>query len=304
MKFIKKNIIAIICITFLTGYTIFGIFQYYKVHDRYGYQKSYERCLSDSEFYLDSEFYQIWSESCDDLANYEHLSPDTYTIFYDVFRTYDPTMPLVYIMPLFMIIPAIWQVQKEISSNYAKNYLTRNNYRSYLKKMMTSVYKHAWILPAYCIMIFIVAYMLSGHFDYSFIVDHSLATYGVDKLQLGGIFFIGFLINIFIHSLFYGNLALICVRKNKNVILTVLETILLWYGITLFLEIIGGILVHAGVLNPEQALVFALMNIYSLDQTPNIIFIIIFGLSLFIISSVILRKVYKNKEKSIICWER
>lgn len=298
MKFIKKNIIAIICLTFLTGYTIFGMIQYYKVFDRYGYSKSYERCLSDSEFY------QERSESCDDLGNYEHLSDDTYTIFYQVFRIYDPTMPLVYIIPLFMIIPAIWQVQKEINSNYAKNYLTRSNYKSYFKKMRKSIYKHAWILPTYCIVIFIAAYIFSGHFDYSFNVDHSIATYGIDKLQLGGIFFIGFLINIFIHSLFYGNLALICARKNKNVVLTILETFLLWYAIVLIVEIIGGILVQTGILNSEHALVFALINIYSLDQTPNIIFIIIFGLSLFIISSIILKKVYENKEKSIICWER
>lgn len=305
MKLIRKNIPAIISVIFLTGYTIFGMILYYKEYNRYNYLQSYEQCLSDHPIYTpDHPFYNTYKASCDDMAQYEHLTDDTYTIFYQVFKVYDPTMPLVYIMPLFVIIPAIWQTQKEISSNYARNYLTRNNYKSYFKRMVKNVYKNAWILPVYCLIIFIVSYIFSGHFDYSFAVDHSIATYSLDKLQQGGLFFVGFIINILIHSLFYSNLALICARKNKNVILTILETFLLWYGIVLAVEIMGGILVRIGVIKPEYSLIFALINIYSLDETPNIIFVIIFGLICFAISSIVLRKVYKNKEKNIICWER
>lgn len=298
MNFIKKNIIAIISILFLIGYTVFGMVQYYKTYDRFGTQKIYEKCLSDSEFY------SVHMKGCNELSGYEHLTDDTYTIFYQVFRVYDSTVPLVYILPLFMIIPAIWQVQKEISSNHAKNYLTRNNYKSYFKQMIKKVYKNAWILPVYCIIIFIASYIFSGHFDYQYNVDHSMATYSIEKLKMGGIFFIGFIINIFIHSLCYGNLALICARKNKNIILTVLETFLLWYAIELISEVIGGILVIIRVIKPEYSLLFSLINIYSLDDTPSIIFVIIFGLLCFIVSSMILKKVYKDKEKNIICWER
>lgn len=314
MKFIKKNIIAIFSITLLVSYTIFGIFWYYKYYNPRGGKISYEVfCLNFEDMSKESqEFYKKHEEeiknyhakSCEENSKYEHLTDDTYTIFYQILVCYDMTYPLIYIMPIFLIIPAIWQAQKKISNNYAKNYLTRSNYKSYIKEIKKSVYKYAWILPVYLIIIFFVSYMISGHFDYSYAVDHSIATYSLDKLQMGGFFIAGLIINVFFHSLFYCNLALICVRRNKNIIVTLLETILLWYGIEIISELIAGLLIYIGVLKPEISLIFSFLNIYNLNETPNIIYVILMGICLFILSSIVVKILYKNKEKNIICWEK
>lgn len=298
MKFIKKNIVSIIVFLFLVIWATFSTINYYKKYDPNISEKFYNSCLDDKEFY------NKYQDSCESLKKYEHLNDDTYMSMYTILNLNELMSPIIYIMPVFIMIAAIWNNQKEINSNYLKNYLTRKNYKDYLKRFFKSSYKCFWILPCYIIYIFIMSYVISGHFDYTHAVDSSVATYEIQYLKMGILFIVLMVLNLAIHSLFYANLVMICAKKNKNIVLTILEAYMLWLGIEIIGEVVNSDLVKYGILNIKYSAIFNVMDLYSLFSKGNMWLTLLISSIYFIISAIITFIIYRNREKTFIDFEK
>ena len=259
---------------------------------------SYNQCINNSEYYNNFKDY------CDKLPDYEHVCiSDTPTILYTLING-SVFGIIVYFGPLFVIIPAMWNVQKEVNSNFSKLYLTRKNYKSYIKRMLKEVYKNIWILPTIILYLFICAYMLSGHFDYHFSYDSSYATYEIQYLKNFGVFFICYIMNFLGQSILYINLGLISLRKSKNIIITILEAYLLFIGIEIFLEVFLNNFILYRIFGINLFGFLNILDIYTFSYTIGLIPYLSLSFTIVLLSFIVLKLLYKNKEKTFIEWEK
>lgn len=302
MKIIKKNKLSIIFFLLLIIWITIAAISFYKKYDPKASEKINERCLNDVEFYNDSK------PICDDLKQlkdeYGSLSDDTYMTMFTIFRLNNSPMPIIFIMPIFIMFISIWDNQKEINSNHLKNYLTRKSYKQYLKKFFKSAYKVFWILPCYVFYVFLLSYIISGHFNYGLSAGTGLATYGIQYLKLGILFVVLMALNVAIHSLIYANLSMICAKKNKNILLTLLESYILWIVIEIVGEVVNSDLIKFGILDIKYSSIFNIVDLYSYFSRGNIWLTLLISLGYFLISLVIAILVYKNKEKTMVCFEK
>ncbi len=259
---------------------------------------SYNQCSNNEEYY------NTFKDYCDKLPEYEHVCiSDTQTILYTLINGSHFSI-IVYFGPLFVLIPAMWNVQKEINSNFSKLYLTRKNYKSYLKRIMKEVYKNIWIIPTIILYLFVCSYMLSGHFDYHFSYDSSYATYEIQYLKNFGIFFVCYIMNFLVQSILYINLGLICLRKSKNIIITILETYLLFIGIEIFLEIFINEFILYNIFGINLFGFLNILDIYTFSYTIGLIPYLALSFTITLLSLIAVKILYKNKEKTFIEWER
>ena len=120
-------------------------------------------------------------------------------------------------------------------------------------------------------------------------------------LKYGLIFYFVYLLNIFLHSIFYVNVSLISCKNNKNIFVS----IILGYMIFIVLEIIsevliGQVLMHYvfGISNAFD--LFNLFNIWVYDNVISLWHITILSLIISIGSTIITILLYRNKEGVVI----
>ncbi len=228
------------------------------------------------------------------------IRDDVYTNFYNIL-TGTTLSALCAIGPLFIIIPSVWTISKELKSSIIKHYSLRNKYSNYLKHIFKSAYKCIWILPTIMVILFIIAGFYSKwNFDYSHAVEHHYATYELKYLEHFPMFFITFLINLVCFSIFYANLALIFVRKNKSVIITIIETYLAFICIEIINEVILTKYLFYEILNIPVKHLFNLYDIYSYNYVYGYWQFLCVGFGYALVSTIVVYLIYRKKEKLIL----
>ncbi len=236
--------------------------------------------------------------NCSTILEWESPPVDAYTIFFSI--VVDGSLSILCgFGPLFILIPAIWCIAKEMKNSYLKNYLLRNNYSNYLKHLFKNAYKCIWILPFLMIIVFMISCFLSkGNFDYSFALANSYSTFDEIYLKNFGLFFISYLLNLVFFSIFYANLGLLYVKKNKSLIVAIIEAYLTFIGIEIINEAVITTIFYK-VLHIQIQSILNIYDIYSYKYVFGIGPFLIVGFLYAAISTFIVYCCYKNKEKTI-----
>ena len=110
-----------------------------------------------------------------------------------------------------------------------------------------------------------------------------------------------YLINITIYSLSYINISLIVLRKQQNIIKAIILSVLVFVGIEVFLEIVVNGLIFGLIFKSE---IFNIMNLLIFNINYGVSKLLIFTISFFLLTFILVLILYKNKEKLIIDCEK
>lgn len=207
--------------------------------------------------------------------------------------------------PLLIAFVVIGMLSSEFTSGNFKNYLLRENYNEYLKKTYKSVIKVAFIMPMSLIVIFIIScFFTRFNFDYSN-VSRSLAVYNEWKYNNFIVYGISVCIIQFLISLLYINIAIFCIYRNKSKIVTVIMSYLVFILVYIFIYIVVYIFIINRVLGfKELTDYFNIIGYWFFDNGPNFISIIPLAFLFYLISFLVVRKIYKNKESMVLAYEK
>lgn len=307
-KILKKYKYFVLSIALMLILILCSFFQYYK--NTYGNVKYYYefKKVCYEERNMDDPLcahYKGYEEYIDFIVN--NNSPQkkykeqdaitiTSTIVELTFFSY-----LQYISPLIIAIAVVGTIHSEYSSGMFQNYLLRMDYKKYLRKMYKISIMASLIMPISLIIIFLVATVASG---FNFNISDAITNIAVyDSAKYSNFILYGIMICLiqFLISLFYSNIAAYCCKKNKNT----LVAILLSYIMFIVSSLIVYLIVYAILINKilgfkELTDYFVISGYWFFDFDIKCIIPVIVSLILFSISYIVLRKSYKYKEV-VIC---
>ena len=105
-------------------------------------------------------------------------------------------------------------------------------------------------------------------------------------------------------SILYINLGLISLRKSKNIIITILEAYLLFIGIEIFLEVFLNNFILYSIFGINLFGFLNILDIYTFSYTIGLIPYLSLSFTIVLLSFIVLKLLYKNKEKTFIEWEK
>ncbi len=230
----------------------------------------------------------------------EYYIKDTLSIYYDIFNSSNYSTLFYFGIPFLVIASSIYMTSKKFRNQDIKNCLTRESYNMYMRKMFKNAYKSVLIWPLLTIYLLIISYLISGTFEVS--ITPNIANFPMSFLKNPFLFITSYLLNTIFMSFFWANIALFIVPDTRNYIVSVLESIMIYFGITLtntfFVILLINNIFHKDV---EKYLdFFDVYNYYNRELIPfNIL-----CLSMALISGLLVYLKYKNKEKIIMKLER
>ncbi len=297
METFAKNKIFFISFLILLSFLLIGIYKYYKMYnnDIKNFNIIEEKCEENSAL-----------DICKEKVRPMHF--DTLTLFYTIF-TGDSLYWIQLVSCILVIISAIWEFHKKQKDGFFINCLLRENYKTYLKKEWLNSYKAVLLLPTFALVGFIICYVISGfNMDHSTIVKYYgnyLATFDSKYLSMGFLFVAIYLLNLFLHSIFYVNLGLICCKKSKNIFITILIAFLFFIGTEMVVGVGIGRIIFEMILQFQGVYSsLSLFNIWVYSGPSFIWLMLLMGGMLALISSMALFKTYENQEEVIITSEK
>lgn len=235
--------------------------------------------------------YKEGSASGDPMIQYYHMISDLNLNFIQI------------LAPLFVFIPAIWHFHKHLSTGFIKNCLTRMSYKQYIRKHYLKALKKAFILPCFVIILLLCCCILTNNFHFGSKAEWYgwLTSPNPKYLNMLGTFILVYIINMFLHSIFYINLGLLYCKKYSNILVNIVLSYITFIAMDILMEIFIGNLLLAVVLNIHNVTdSLNLFNIWIYDNVISLPFSIAYALILVIVSTIIVHFIYRNKEGVII----
>lgn len=295
-KFIKNNIAVII--SFFILFIIVNIFCISYIYNEKISRVQNETAVSYCTLVLKSD---NTNELCLNIVNNKEYHKDTLSVYYDIVNNNDYSNVYYLLLPFLIIASSLYSVSRRYKYQEIKNFITRQDYNSYIKNIIKDSYKSVLIWPIITIYLFIVSYLISGTFDTSGIVSNEIITFPIEMLSHPFMFIISYLLNTIFMSIFYINIALILAPFNRNYIVSVIESVMVYFGLVLFNTFfVIGILLKK-IKYASGYLDF--FDMYTYIDRELIPFNILCFL-LMLISYICLRIRYSNKEKIIIELEK
>lgn len=297
--FFKRKAVFISVIIIFIGWGLFAANEYKSWWDENNYAYDYYINQCNNE-YKNIEKYNEWCNQI--IESGKPVKPDTITVFFDLLGNYSLRY-LQIVAPLFIIAMAIWNFHKDLKSENYKNIITRMDYKKYIKKNLVNSLKCSLFLPIFLIYVFILAYILSGHFDIKATMTAYPGYLLIDSKYLDyfSTFIFVYICNLIFHSIFWINIGYILTKKGKNIIVTLVSSFLCYIAIFIISELfIGGFLLSKlfGIKNAMDYLNLA--NIWVYSDVENIFILLFYGMFLVVISFSFLLLTYKNKEGVVI----
>lgn len=204
-----------------------------------------------------------------------------------------------FLIPFLVITSSLYNISKKFKNQDIKNHLTRESYNKYIKEILLDSYKSVFIWPMITILLFMFSYIISnGSFE---IIDTN-SSFSYEILSNPVAFMLSNLLNTIFMSFFWTNIALLIVPDTRNYIVSVLESIMIYFGIaltnTFFVILLISKIFHRDV---EKYLDF--LDVYTYNNR-NLLSFNILCLSVALISGLLVYLKYKNKEKIIMKLER
>lgn len=311
LKKIKLNKYFLLSLILTLLLIIVSFFQFF--NEIFSYAKDYykikEYCYEEKN--PEHEYCKIFKEK-EHLNRYIEVSDPTMN-----FKNYDAiTMTctiventlfstLQYFSPLIIILATLGVIHSQFSSGMFENFFLRQNYKKYLRQTYKTVLKVSLIMPLALILIFIISTFISGfNFDFSNI-DTGLAVY--NKWKYENFFVYGVIICLiqFFISLLYANISLLCCKKNKNKLVAIIMS----YVMFIVVDIILYIVIYAIILNKilgikEMTDYFNIAGYWFFTDGSKCFVPLIISFILFIGSFIILKYSFKSKEQVILSYEK
>lgn len=204
-----------------------------------------------------------------------------------------------FLIPFLVITSSLYNISKKFKNQDIKNHLTRESYNKYIKKILLDSYKSVFIWPMITILLFMFSYIISnGSFE---IIDTN-SSFSYEILSNPVAFMLSNLLNTIFMSFFWTNIALLIVPDTRNYIISVLESIMIYFGIALT-NTFFVILLISKILNKDVEKYLDFLDVYTYNNR-NLLSFNILCLSIALISGLLVYLKYKNKEKIIMKLER
>lgn len=204
-----------------------------------------------------------------------------------------------FLIPFLVITSSLYNISKKFKNQDIKNHLTRESYNKYIKEIFLDSYKSVFIWPMITILLFMFSYIISnGSFE---IIDTN-SSFSYEILSKPVVFMLSNLLNTIFMSFFWTNIALLIVPDTRNYIISVLESIMIYFGIALT-NTFFVILLISKILNKDVEKYLDFLDVYTYNNR-NLLSFNILCLSVALISGLLVYLKYKNKEKIIMKLER
>lgn len=204
-----------------------------------------------------------------------------------------------FLIPFLVITSSLYNISKKFKNQDIKNHLTRESYNKYIKEIFLDSYKSVFIWPMITILLFMFSYIISnGSFE---IIDTN-SSFSYEILSKPVMFMLSNLLNTIFMSFFWTNIALLIVPDTRNYIVSVLESIMIYFGIALT-NTFFVILLISKILNKDVEKYLDFFDVYTYYNRELVPFNIL-CLSIALISGLLVYLKYKNKEKIIMKLER
>lgn len=204
-----------------------------------------------------------------------------------------------FLIPFLVITSSLYNISKKFKNQDIKNHLTRESYNKYIKEIFLDSYKSVFIWPMITILLFMFSYIISnGSFE---IIDTN-SSFSYEILSKPVVFMLSNLLNTIFMSFFWTNIALLIVPDTRNYIVSVLESIMIYFGIALT-NTFFVILLISKILNKDVEKYLDFLDVYTYNNR-NLLSFNILCLSIALISGLLVYLKYKNKEKIIMKLER
>ncbi len=269
------------------------------------YYEIMERCesgdLSGEEF----------KEACIDWKNAtpESQKKDGLSAYFDITTHYSITYFQIF-GPVFIILAAIYEFHRKLKSGYIKNILTRMEYKKFLIKSLLKSYRATLLFPIMLVIVFIGAWILSGHLDIQKTIDLDLLQSPLAQyIDIIPQFLIVYFINFILHGMFWINIGYIIAKRSRNIVVTIVGSLIAYIIVFMFTEIFVGVYfleLGLGIRYASELLnvTNSLWVYYYIDNyIGNLVLSVVYSLSLVIISLLILIRTYRNKEGVIVANE-
>lgn len=198
--------------------------------------------------------------------------------------------------PIFVIIPAVYYFHRKIKKRSIKYVLIRTDYKKELLKQYLYSLKSTLVFPIFLIILFAFTYLQSGHFDIDYTFAHGGNSYEPESaIRDWKIFIPVFILVIWLHSVFWANLGIINVKKNRTVTTSIIYGFVLYEVIDIFVEIFIGEWLLPDVSFREVLCLGSIWNYYGVTYIGMVIMGIILALG----STIVVYFIYKNKESLI-----
>lgn len=229
--------------------------------------------------------------------NEEKTKRDTLTTFNEILNDSEYSFIYFLAVPFLIIMSSMYEISKRFKSGEIKNRLTRESYNNYIKDVFKSTYKSVILWPLITIYVLVFSYLISG----TFTISTETIAFTKEILSHPVLFIFSYLLNTILMSIFYINIGLFLVPENRNYLVTVIETAMVYFGITLTNTFFIISFVLKNIKNAENY--FDFFDMYTYHDRELIPFnLLCLGVAL--ISSLVVYLKYRNKEKIVIKLEK
>lgn len=234
-----------------------------------------------------------------------YVKLDTYNVFMDLMIN-SSINKIQLILPIMVIIPAILDLHSLLKSGIYKDIIIRSDYKKFIFKEVTKCYLPCIMIPIFLIFTFLIAYAFSGSLDiqntYNNILGASM-NFPWEYKDFPLLFIILFIFNLGMISIFFINVSLLFVNKNRNLLLNVLFSFLAIMAFQIISEVFVGNLLYSITNIPLFTNLFSLYNLWCYDGI-NLLYVTLYVLGLVIVSTVFVYLNFKNMEKVVILNEK
>ena len=229
--------------------------------------------------------------------NEEKPKRDTLTTFNEILNDSEDSFIYFLAVPFLIIMSSMYEISKRFKSGEIKNRLTRESYNNYIKDVFKSTYKSVILWPLITIYVLAFSYLISG----TFTISTETIAFTKEILSHPVLFIFSYLLNTILMSIFYINIGLFLVPENRNYLVTVIETAMVYFGITLTNTVFIISFVLKNIKNAENY--FDFFDMYTYRDRELIPFNLL-CLGVAFISSLVVYLKYRNKEKIVIKIEK
>ncbi len=222
---------------------------------------------------------------------------DTLTTFNEILNDSEYSFIYFLAVPFLIIMSSMYEISKRFKSGEIKNRLSRESYNSYIKDVFKSSYKSVILWPLITIYVLAFSYLISG----TFTISTETIAFTKEILSHPVLFIFSYLLNTILMSIFYINIGLFLVPENRNYLVTVIETAMVYFGITLTNTFFIISFVLKNIKNAENY--FDFFDMYTYHDRELIPFNLL-CLGVAFISSLVVYLKYRNKEKIVIKLEK
>ena len=260
-----------------------------------------KRCITDTSHSLkcheiDLEEYCKNIELAEKPQIFDAFNATVYTLNGTIFSQFS------FFLPLLLIGLSIVCFYRDLKSGFFRNKVLIIGYREYIYKNILKIWRFAFVIPMLVIITFIFCAIITKNFDYqkTFLLGQNYIASSMYKNFY--LFCFTYVVTFFLHSLFWINLGIICVKKNRSYIASVLCAFLLYIGYCIVSEVLGMYILpdFLGIKGYESYTHMGIIWSYENVTCPGML---IYGLLISILSTIIVYMKYRNQEDVVIANE-